>query len=111
MFCWVAMIRPVHIEFFYGESRGPALQRYCWGENGRLEAIEFLPPDLAAKDDLRHVRIQSVQVVMITPEEVVNYTRMNPYLTKHAPAKMFDLEKSEWLKSFSPRHLGKCSHY
>jgi hypothetical protein len=107
----VTMIRPVHIEIFYGDGRGPDLRRICWSDRGRLEAIEFTPNDYALKDDLHHVRFTGLQVVMITPEEVINYTKMNPYLAKHRPAMMFDLEKSEWLRAFSPMHLAKCRHY
>ena len=106
------MARPIHIELFYGEDRGPSLARLCWSSSGRtLKAAEFTPPDYALREDLRHVRFVKAQVVLVTPEEVINYSLMNPYLARHSPAKMFDLGKSDWLKSFSPLHLGKCTHY
>lgn len=106
------MIQPIHIEFFYGPGRGPSLKRLCWSERGgKLLAAEFTPPDYALREDLHHVQFFGTQVAMITPEEVINYGKMNSYLTEHRPAMMFNLGKSEWLKSFSPLHLGKCNHY
>ncbi len=47
---------------------------------------------------------------MITPEEVINYTQLS-YIAEHRPAAMFNLGKSNWLKSFSQLHLEKCNHY
>src|ERR1017187_7994033 len=99
------MPQPIHIEFFYSDGRGPELARLCWGyRNNVLEAAEFMPPDAASNEDLRHVRFLHPQVVMITPEEVIDYTKLN-YIAQHRPAAIFDLGKSDWLKSFSQRHL------
>jgi hypothetical protein len=106
------MIHPIYIEFFYSDGRGPELARFCWGyRNDLLEAAEFMLPDAVSGDDLRFVRFLRPQVVMITPEEVINYANMSSYLIKYRPAAMFDLGKSDWFKSFSQRHLQKCSHY
>jgi hypothetical protein len=106
------MVKPIHVEFFYSDGRGPELARFCWGyRNNLLEAAEFMPPDAASNDDLQFVRFLRPQVMMITPEEVINYASMSSYLIKYRPAAMFDLGKSDWLKSFSPRHLEKCSHF
>ena len=106
------MIHPIHVEFFYADGRGPELARLFWKHrNNVLEGAEFMPPDAASSDDLHFVRFLRPQVVMITPEEVINYASMSSYLIKYRPAAMFDLGKSDWLKSFSPRHLEKCSHF
>ena len=103
---------PIHIESFYSDGRGPELVALRWGFSGRvLEAAEFMLPDAATSEDLRHVRFVRPQVVMRTPEEVIDYRRISPYFVKHRPAAMFDLGKSDWLRSFSQRHLEKCSHY
>ena len=97
---------------FYSDGRGPELTTIRWGFSGRtLEAAEFMLPDAETPEDLRHVRFLRPQVVMITPEEVIDYQVMSPYLMKHRPAAMFDLGKSDWLRSFSQRHLEKCSHF
>ncbi len=103
---------PVHTEHFYGEGRGPELVALRWAFSGRvLEAAEFMLPDAASSEDLRHVRFIRPQVVMRTPEEVIDYRSVGPEFAKHPPAAMFDLGQSKWLKSFSPRHLGRCTHF
>jgi hypothetical protein len=103
---------PVHTEFFHSDGRGPELVALRWGFSGRvLEAAEFMLPDAAAPGDLRHVRFLRPQVVMRTPEEVIDYREFGSQFAKHRPAAMFDLGKSKWLKSFSQRHLERCTHY
>lgn len=103
---------PVHTEHFYGEGRGPELVALRWGFSGRvLEAAEFMLPDAASPEDLRHVRFIRPQVVMRTPEEVIDYGAVGPEFSKHPPAAMFDLGQSKWLKSFSSRHLSRCTHF
>jgi hypothetical protein len=105
------MPQPIHLEFFYSDGRGPELARLCWGgRNNVLEAAEFMLPDAESSEDLRHVRFMRPQVVMITPEEVISYTNLD-YIAQHRPAAMFNLGKSDWLKSFAQRHLKKCRHY
>lgn len=105
-------MKPVYIEYFYADGRGPELAAFRWGFSGRvLEAAEFMPPDAATPDDLRHVRFVRPQVVMITPEEVIDYRVSSEGLVRHRPAAMFDLGKSAWLRSFFQQHLEKCSHY
>ena len=106
------MMNPIHSESFYSDGRGPELAALRWGFRGRvLEAAEFMLPDASTPEDLRHVRFLRPQVVMITPEEVIDYRALSPNLVKHRPAAMFDLGKSDWLRSFSQRHLEKCSHF
>ena len=105
------MIHPVHIESFYSDGRGPELVALHWSLRGIvLEAAEFKLPDAESSEDLRHVRFLRPQVVMITPDEVIDYRAPSAHLCDHGPAAMFDLGKSEWLRSFSPEHLEKCSH-
>jgi hypothetical protein len=105
------MVQPIHLELFYSEGRGPQLINLCWKFRGCvLEAVEFMLPGAASEEDLRYVRFLRPQVVMRTPEEVIDYRKLE-HFTKHRPAAMFDLGKSDWLKSFSQQHLGKCSHY
>jgi len=110
-FSLIRMIQPIHIEFFYGSGRGPSLKRFCWSERGgKSLAAEFTPPDYALREDLHHVQFFGTQVVMITPEEAINYGKMKSYLTEHQAAMIFNPGKSEWLKSFSPFHPGKGNH-
>jgi len=106
------MILPLHSEHFYADGRGPELALLHWGYRAQiLKAAEFMLPDAVSPEDLRHVEFLRPQVVMITPEEVIDYRKLSPYLTAHRPASMFDLGKSDWLNSFSPRHLGQCRHF
>jgi len=106
------MANSVQRESFYSDGRGPELVALHWGHNGCvLEAADFLLPDAANRDDLGHVQFLRPQVVMVTPEEVIDYTRARPYLATNRPAAMFDLGKSDWLKSFAQLHLDKCNHY
>jgi len=107
------MVEPIHQSMFYRDGRGPELQRVYWGLRGvRLDAIEYYnPDDVYDEVSLKHVRFEGFQVAMITPEEVIEYSELGPRLASTGPAAMFDLGKSEWLRSFSPRHLSACHHF
>ena len=48
---------------------------------------------------------------MITLEEVVECRELGPRLARTRPAAMFDLGKSDWLRSFSQRLLSSCRHF
>lgn len=105
------MENPLHSTEFYRDGRGPTLERVHWVQIGAvLGAIDYLNPDAAGAASLRHVRFIGVQVVLITPEEVINYSTFGDHLSQHRPAAMFDLGRSPWLSSFAPRHLAKCRH-
>src|SRR6266511_444229 len=106
------MADPSHTEIFYA-GRGPELQRVCWGRRGaQLQAIEYFNADDIYDDaSLKHVRFEGCQVVQITPEEVVQYEDLGPRLARSRSAAMFDLGKSDWLKSFSQYHLAACTHF
>jgi hypothetical protein len=104
--------KPILVEAFYHDGRGPSLKRAHWGGNGQiLVAIDYFNHDAASEVDQRHVVFGGIQVVMITPEEVIDYTTLGSRLVSHRPAAAFDLGRSEWLNSFSDRHLAKCHHF
>lgn len=103
-------MRPIHSSQFYHDGRGPELVQVHWdGAGTQLTAIDYMNPD-ARSGDLWHVRFAGVQVVMVTPEEVINDIDLDEALMEHSPAAMFDLGRSRWLESFAPRHLARCSH-
>ena len=104
-------MKPIQKEQFHHDGRGPKLVRIIWSSNGsHLEAFEYYNPEDPYDDDhIRHVKVIHSQVVMSTPEEVINYSTFQPGGYDKAAA--FDCGKSDWLKSFSPRHLSLCSHY
>lgn len=104
---------PIHADAFWHDGRGPELVRLHWDLTGRvlIGADYYNPDDPHDLPSLRRVRFVRAQVVMVTPEEVVNYIALGPPLAAHRPAAMFDLGRSTWLESFSPRHLASCHHY
>ncbi|HEX7480165.1 MAG TPA: hypothetical protein VF331_20365 [Polyangiales bacterium] len=66
---------PVHVAMFYHDGRGPQLQRVHWNQNGTLPlAIDYYNPDDEYDEaTLKHVLVLGPQVIMITPEEVIDY--------------------------------------
>lgn len=106
------MAEPIHTDLFYHDGRGPELQRTFWSTRGaQLQAIEYFnPDDVYDEASIKHVRFDGLQVVMITPEEVIDYGNLASHL-EQSRAAMFDLDKSVWLQSFSQRHLSACRHF
>jgi len=82
-----------------------------WSPNGhRLKAFEYFNPDDPYDEShVRHIRIINPQVVMSTPEEVINYCEFQP--GRYDGAAAFDCGQSKWLQSFAQQHLKKCSHF
>lgn len=106
-------MKPIWVEKFFHEGRGPELQEVHWGPGGAvLRALDYFnPDDVHDSGSLKRVIIHKPQVVMITPEEVINYGPATEALVRYRPAAMFDLGASDWLRGFSQRHLGACRHY
>jgi hypothetical protein len=104
-------MKPIHKEDFHHDGRGPELIQVIWSTKGDLlKAIEYYnPEDPHDESHIRHVKFVRPQVVMSTPEEVINYSSFHPGSYDHAAA--FDRGNSDWLRSFSPIHLARCSHY
>jgi hypothetical protein len=77
-----------------------------------LIALDYLNPDWASEDEMRHLIIHKAQVYQYTPEEVYNYScgevQWGPSINHAA---VVDFGRSDWLRSFSQRHLGNCKHY
>ncbi|HRF79012.1 MAG TPA: hypothetical protein PL070_02890 [Flavobacteriales bacterium] len=106
------MAELINSDLFYAEGRGPELQRLCWSKRGgQLQAIEYFnPDDVFDEASLKHVRFERVQVVMITPEDVIGLDQLKS-LADSGSASMLDLGKSPWLLSFSQQHLSSCHHF
>ena len=107
-------MKPIWIEDFFYDGRGPELRRIHWDLDGRaIRALDYVNPTgphEAASP--RRVVVLRPQVVMITPEEVIGYEHVGgDALVRHRPAAMFDLGVSDWMKSFSPLHLERCHHF
>jgi hypothetical protein len=102
---------PIHTTAFYHDGRGPTLQKVHWDAGGTiLRAIDYVNPNDEGVA-LKHVAFLKPQVAMVTPEEVIDYGRVGSDLSRHKPAAMFDLGRSDWLRSFAPRHLERCRHF
>jgi len=85
-----------------------------WEGSGsqQLVAIEYFnPDDVYEPANLKHVALSGVQVVMVTPEEVIGLEQIRDSIAAHRPASMFDLGRNRWLLSFSQQHLGGCRHF
>ena len=105
---------PIFSDRFQHDGRGPELQRMVWEGSGsqRLVAIEYFnPADVYEPANLKHVALSGVQVVMVTPEEVIGPEQIREIIATYRPASMFDLGRSRWFLSFSQQHLGGCRHF
>lgn len=99
-------------ESFYHEGRGPELQKVYYVGNGTiLKAIDYFnPDDEFIPDRMKHLLFEKPQIFMFTPEEVYNDSSDIQW-HKYNNAAILCLGKSNWLESFSPRHLNRCLHY
>ncbi len=106
-------IQALAIDRFYSSGRGPELQRIIWGQRGcGLCAIEYFNhDDNYDVAHIKHVRVIRQQVVMITPEEVVDFRGRAAAFSNHRPAAVLDYGYSDWLLSFNQYHLSKCHHF
>jgi len=105
-------IKPILRDFFYHNGRGPELQKVHYrGRGSVLKAVDyFSPDDEYVAENLKHLLFLRPQVFMFTPEEVYDYGRGVKF-SEHNNAAIVSLGRSEWLRSFSPRHLDNCQHY
>ena len=100
------MIEPIHTELFNCYEGSPELQRVWWTDRGRtLGGIDY------GGDGEMHVDFTGVQVVMITPDEVVGENQFADVEGRFPGAAMFNCGRSDWLQSFDGSHLARCSHF
>jgi len=108
-----AMYKPVLLDWIWADGRGPELRRAHFLAGGLSPiALDYLNPDWASEDEMRHLIIHKGQVHQYTPEEIYNYScdevRWGPSINQAA---VVDLARSHWLLAFSQLHLGNCKHY
>lgn len=80
-----------------------------WGYRGQiLQGFEYFnPDDEYTEENLRHLRLEKVEVYSMAGEEVHKCIAANG----DTKAAIFQFPDSEWKKSFQPRHLQDCEHY
>jgi hypothetical protein len=115
---------PLFSDRFSFDGRGPELARVHWEFAGRsLKAIDYTNyafdgEGRITERDSRgrvagrfHVTFTGLQVVMITPEEVIGEQHLPTNFSALVPAAIFDMGRTPWLESFDQQHLSKCKHY
>lgn len=95
------------------DGRGPILHRWLWFEDLLLpdsSAGYHTMPKRRVGGQSEHgwVLFHGVQVVQPVPEEVHSYWH-HPLTQERGAA--WRVESSNWLASFSQRHLAECEHY
>ena len=99
--------KPILTDDFYFDGRGPSIVQIHWAYDGIvLRAIDF-----EGTRGKSHLFFEGIQVVMITPEEVINTAQFDSLVVDDNIYSAISLGKSEWLDTFTPRHLDKCEHY
>lgn len=105
-----AAVSPDRFSF---DGRGPEITHAHWELAGQsLVAIDYT--NRGGNGSIAgsfHVTLMRFQVVMITPEEVIGGSQLPDNAAELRPAALYDLGKSEWMKSFFQHHLTKCRHY
>lgn len=107
-------IEPILQESFYGEGRGPELNRVHFIGSARriLRAIDYFnADDEFSNRNLWHLVFVRPQVFMFTPEEAYNHATSPVRWGEIPRVWAVVLRNSSWFQSFSSQHLGKCQHY
>ncbi len=106
-------MRAIYPQEFFHDGRGPTLVAVHLARNSaHLEAIDFrLPDSQDIPSSLQHLRFLRAQAYMVTPEEVENYSNTSVNWGATGGGALVSLGRSQWLTSFSPRHLDKCEHF
>ena len=99
----------VHQTEFIHDGRGPELLAVHLAPQGsRLLAIDFRNPDSTL---VQHLNFRGAQTYMFTPEEAENYLRSSVDWGATGGGSLVSLGRSDWLESFSPAHISRCSHF
>lgn len=113
---------PLQNEHFGFDGRGPEIQRFLHDRDavkgGTFTDRRPLPGNIIGMefswfehDTSAWVIFSRSQVVQIVPEEVCSYWFMPDSPEETRGVGIYVIEDSQWLSSFSQRHLGKCRHF
>lgn len=107
------MARAINTDMFHRDGRGPELRSiYCKPGSSLVVAIDYFnPEDEQSEKSLKHVYLVAAQVTQFTPDEVIGVDQIPADLRGTGDAAMFDLGRTEWLESFSQKHLRECRHF
>jgi hypothetical protein len=115
-------VLPYISEFFGFDGRGPEIHRFIHDRDllkegsfpdrrkppGNIVGIEYFwfeHPEMA------WVIFKKQQVIQIVPEEVCSYWFTKFVSERQKGVGIYVVEDSEWLRSFSQRHLSRCRHF
>ena len=106
-------MQPVFEKLFYHDGRDPTLKKVHYKSEGQIIAVvDFSnPDDDGTPSSLKHIVFRRSQAFMFTPEEVDNYGGEFTVWEGERRFSLVNFRKSKWLKSFSLRHFGHCSHF
>jgi len=109
--------RVLQTDYFRFDGRGPVLER--WIHDTDLVMPE---PELSkhrnshgsivgAQHELGWVQFHGCQVIAIVPEEVHSYWHLDFVVGTPKATGVWEIEGSDWLKMFDPRHLDGHKHF
>ena len=100
---------PILESDFHHDGRGPELQAVIWDYRGQiLRGFEYFnPEDEYTTENLRHLKLEKVEVYSMAGEEVHKHIAANG----KTKAAIFQIVDSAWKASFQQRHLQDCEHY
>jgi tetratricopeptide (TPR) repeat protein len=117
-------IESVLTPYFYFDGRGCSLARWIYDTELLLPDSQsgFAPLDgsiegaqyFSQTDDGENeswIIFHGLQVIQIVPEEVHSYWHLNLIEENHESSGVWEVKESEWIKTFSPRHLGNHKHF
>ena len=116
--------KTVPTQYFSFDGRGCELVRWIYDAELHLpdsqEGFAALPGDIHGAQYLfgngegeneAWVIFHGLQVAQFVPEEVHSHWHFNMVGEDHESSGVWEIEDSEWIKTFSPIHLGKHKHF
>jgi len=113
---------PYPHELFGFDGRGPEIHRFVHDRDalthGTFTDRRPLPGSIIGIEyfwfehpDLAWVIFKKMQVIQIVPEEVCSYWYSSHITEQKKGVGIYIVEDSQWLRSFSQRHLASCRHF
>jgi hypothetical protein len=105
-----------HPDVFRPSGQSPVLRRWLYYEDLQFPeahpGFQFEPKSIrGGVIDDGWVIFHGLQVLCIVPEEVHTYWHHEAQASEAETGNIWLVRGSQWLASFAPSHLGRCSHY